>query len=89
MITLFFACASSFRHQNNIVASSLFDIKSKNEKISISGIWVSENYINSLKEKKSPRLAQKGNSLLIIIPERTNEKISIMDGFHDDFVLAP
>jgi len=83
MIALFFACASSYRHQNNNVASSLLDIKS--ESIPIAGIWVSENYINSLKEKKSPRIAQQGNCLLIIIPERTNEKTSIMDGFHDDF----
>jgi hypothetical protein len=85
MITLFFAYASSYRHQNNIVDSSLLDTKSENENIPIAGIWVSENYINSLKEKKSPRIAQQGNSFLIVIPERTNEKTSIMDGFHDDF----
>jgi len=85
MITLFFACASIYRNQNNIVAFSLLDIKYQNEKIPIAGIWVSENYINSLKEKKSPRTAQQGNSLLIIIPERANDKTTIMDGFHDDF----
>lgn len=52
--------------------------------IPISGCWISEDYVNSLKEYKSPKKAQ-DNSILIIIPESISENVTIMYDFHDDF----
>lgn len=79
------ACTSSYRHQNN-TANASNELRARNEKNSIAGYWVSESYINSLKKYKSPKKSQaQGNSLLLIIPERTNEKTTIMYDFHDDF----
>ncbi len=83
MIGLSFSCLSVYR-QNSHIGISSDEQKGINEKISISGIWVSVNYYNSLKEFKSPKKAQ-DNSLLLIIPESVNEKVTIMHDFHDDF----
>jgi hypothetical protein len=83
MIVVLFVWTTSFRHQYNFILSCVV-LNSKNEKIPIAGYWVSENYINSLIEKKSPKIAQE-NSLLIIIPEKTYDKTIIMYDFHDDF----
>ncbi len=82
-IVLWFSCSSVYRHHNNIEITS-DEQRDRNEKISIAGIWISENYYNSLKEFKSPKKAQ-DNSLLLIIPESTNENVTIMHSFHDDY----
>lgn len=83
IIGLLCICTTSYRYKNNIVTSSV-NFKAANGKIPIAGYWVSENYFNSIKENKSQKKAQ-NNSLLIIIPERANEKTTILYAFHDDF----
>ena len=82
-IVLWFSCSPVYRQHYNIEATSDEQIDI-NEKISIAGIWLSENYYNSLKEFKSPKKAQ-DNSLLLVIPESISEKTTIMYDFHDDF----
>jgi hypothetical protein len=83
IIGLLTAGISGCRILNNTSTSEV-DIKEKKSRIPIAGCWVSENYFNSIKYFKSPKKAQ-GNSLLIIIPQWTNEKATIMYDFHDDF----
>jgi hypothetical protein len=74
----------SIDRQFDRTKTALVDLETVDTIIPIAGCWVSENYLNSIKEYKSPKKAQ-DNSLLIIIPERYNEKTTIMYDFHDDF----
>jgi hypothetical protein len=82
-IGLWIACSIGCLQQySSAITSNELGVAS--EKISIAGYWVSENYFNSLKEYKSPKRAQ-DSSLLIIIPERIDEKAIILYDFHDGF----
>jgi len=83
ILGLFCVCTSSYGYKN-IIGPTSIDNKAENGKIPIAGCWVSENYFHSIKKNKSQKNAQ-NNSLLIIIPEKCNEKTTIMENFHDDF----
>lgn len=78
-----FACNPKYMPQSHS-DTPIIGFKAKNSKIAIAGCWVSEVYLKSLKEFKSPKRAQ-DNGLLLIIPKRVNEKVSYMEAFHDDF----
>lgn len=66
------------------ISTTIVDNDNVDTIIPITGCWISESYVNSLKELKSPKKAQ-DNSLLLIIPESINGNVTIMYDFHDDF----
>jgi hypothetical protein len=83
IVGLLFSGFSIDRECNRII-TTIVDFENVDTIIPIAGCWLSENYLNRINEYKSPKKAQ-DNSPLIIIPERYNEKTTIMYDFHDNF----
>jgi hypothetical protein len=57
---------------------------SENAQIPFSGNWIHETYLNSIRDQKSPRAAQEIiEECFIRIPEKMNEKTSMVYNFHE------
>lgn len=51
--------------------------------LSFAGVWVNENYFDSIRNNRSPRLDQGIGKSCIIIPDRTLQETRMVWGFHD------
>ncbi len=76
------ASCSSNKETNSQVISQDEDFRNRDTLIDISGSWVSENYYTSIKNFKSPKVAQ-DNSLFIVVPEKTLQKTFMVYNFHE------
>ena len=51
--------------------------------LSFAGVWVNENYFDSIGKNRSPRLDQGIEKSCIVIPKRTLMETNMVGGFHD------
>ena len=79
LLIVFYSCNNA-KIDNS---ANLERIKTLDTIVSLSGYWLSEDYINNLNENKSPKNAQEKGCEYIEIPERTLITTSIILNFHD------
>jgi hypothetical protein len=76
-------------HLQNKNSGPQNDPKPTNVEIPFAGYWLNDDYFNCIKEFKSPRKANelKGCNF-IIIPQKTNENVTMICDFHEETYLS-
>lgn len=73
---------ASLQNVNNV---HLADTVTPEVEIPFAGYWLNDDYYSCIKEFKSPRKANElGGCNFIIIPQRTNEKVTMICDFHEE-----
>ncbi len=75
-------CCRNINIQTENSATNPEAFKTLDTRLPFSGHWISEDYYNSIKKDRSPRLAQEG-SQYIHIPERTLQPAMMIYNFHE------
>lgn len=74
----FFVCCSSPEKQNNNSELS----ETVDDHIPFAGSWVNEEYLNSIRQFKSPKQAQ-GEALFTVMPDKMQQHTMMITGFHE------